>query len=303
MHRKRIQRTLPRLTAGLLLAALPLLATAGQGGSGPVTLRMKFKQGETSKYQTNMSVTMAGMGGPKGAPGKAGGVPMQQIAVLQQFKTDKLLPGGGAEVVVTTINMQGAAGMGSTPVPKPVTLIMDARGGVKVAKASQSATGSMMGSMMGANPLGLQQVPMPEKAVKPGDTWSSVMAMPGMGSGSVKGQFVKYETVGKHKTALLHYVVTMPIKMMMDASMQPTTSAATAQMTMSGNMVMNVDNDVAFTDGKLVRSSGNGTMVMTITSKGGMGVAPPKPGTAVKPTAPKGITVNTLITMGTTLVD
>ena len=293
------RRVLPRMAAGVLLAALPLLAQAGEGGSGPVTLRMKYRQGEISKYQTNMSVSLAGAGTRKNAPG--GSMPLQQVSVTQEFKTNKLLPNGSAEVIVKTINIQAGAGA-STP-PKPVTLIMDARGAVKATRGSLgSNASSMLNNMLGSNSLGTQQVPLPEKAVKPGDTWSNVLPMPGMGTGTVKGQFVKVETVGKHKTALLHYVLTIPIKMMTDAMMQPTQSAATAQMTMAGNFVMNVDNDIDLLEGRLIRSTGNGAMLMTLTK-----IAPKTPavkaGGPPRPSVPGTMTLNTAITVGTTLIE
>ncbi|MCW3098158.1 MAG: hypothetical protein JWL77_3776 [Chthonomonadaceae bacterium] len=292
------RRALPAMAAGVLLTVLPLLSQARAGGGGPVPLRMKYKQGEINKYQTNMAITIAGMGGPKGAQG--GGMPIQQLSVMQQFKTNKLLPNGSAEVIVTTVNMQGGAGMGNTSLPKPVTLVMDSRG---VVKATKGAATGMMGGMLGSNALGTQQVPLPEKAVKPGDTWSNPLPMPGMGTGSIKGQFIKLETVGKHQTALLHYVLTMPVKIMMDSAMQPTQSAAAANMTMSGNVVMNIDNDVELQAGRLIRSSGAGTMLMTIASKTMPRQLPPKPGAPAKPPAPGNMKMNTNITLGTTLVE
>lgn len=301
MTRSWYRRTLPRVAAGVLLTTLPLLAQAGAGGGGPVPLRIKYKQGEINKYQTNMSVSLAGMGGPKGAQG--GAMPIQQLSVMQQFKTSKLLPNGSAEVVVTTINMQGGAGMGTTPLPKPITLVMDSRGAVKATKGTMGGNvPTMFSNMLGSNALGTQQVPLPEKPVKPGDVWNNTLPMPGMGTGSIKGQFIKVETVGKHKTALLHYLLTMPIKIMMDSAMQPTRSATAAQMTMSGNVVMNVDNDVELQDGRLIRSSGSGNMLMTITSKNAPRQLPPKPGTPARP-APGNMKMNTNITLGTTLVE
>jgi hypothetical protein len=292
------QRALPAMAAGVLLTALPLLSQAGAGGGGPVPLRMKYKQGEINKYQTNMSITIAGMGGPNGAQGS--GMPIQQVSVMQQFKTNKLLPNGSAEVIVTTVNMQGGMGMGNTPLPKPVTLVMDSRGTVK---ATNGAATGMMGGMLGSNTLGTQQVPLPEKAVKPGDIWSNSLPMPGMGTGSIKGQFIKVETVGKHQTALLHYVLTMPVKIMMDSANHPTQSAAAAQMTMSGNVIMNIDNDVELQAGRLIRSSGTGNMLMTIASKTMPRQLPPKPGAPAKPPVPSSMKVNTNITLGTTLVE
>ncbi len=295
------RRTLPRLAAGVLLTALPLVALAGQGGSGALTLRMKYRVGEISKYQTNMAITLAGAGVRKGAQG--GSMPLQQTSVSQQFKTSKLLPNGSAEVLVSTLNIQGGAGQGPATMPKPVLLVMNSRGAVTATKGTLgSGAPSMFNSMLGSNSLGTQQVPLPEKAVKPGDTWSTSLVMPGMGTGTVKGQFVKVETVGKHKTALLHYLLTIPVKMMVDANNAPTQSAAAAIMTMSGNVVMNVDNDIDLPAGRLIRSTGNGTMAMKITNTASKTPAP-KVGGPPRPSVPGSMTVNTTITLGTTLIE
>ncbi len=301
MTRSWYRYALPRMAAGVLLAAFPLLAQAGSGGGAPAPLRIKYKQGEINKYQTNMSITLAGMGAKKGAQG--GSMPIQQMSVMQEFKTSKLLPNGSAEVLITTTNMQSGAAMGSTPLPKPVTLVMDSRGSVKAAKGKPGgAMSSMFSGMMSSNALGTQQFPLPEKAVKPGDVWTTILPTPGMGTSTIKGQFVKVETVGKHKTALLHYVLMMPMKVMMDAAMQPTQSAAAATMTMSGNIVMNVDNDVEMLDGRLIRSSGSGTMLMTIIPNGRKAIAP-KPGSPSKQPMPGNMKFNTNISLGTTLVE
>ena len=294
------RRALPRMAAGVLLAAFPLFAQAGQGGSGPITLRVKYRQGEVNTYQTNMSISLAGAGTRKNAA--AGSMPLQQLSAKQEFKTSKLLPNGSAEVIVKTTNMQGGAGSAAA-LPKPVTLIMDSRGTVKSTKGTLGSNApSMFNNMLGSNSLGTQRAPLPEKAVKPGDTWSNSLPMPGMGTGMVKGQFVKVETVGKHKTALLHYVLTIPVKMMMDANQQPTQSAAAAKMTMSGNVVMNVDNDVDLLGGRLIRSTGNGAMVMTITTNA---PKPPalKTGGPPRPSVPGTMTINTTIALGTTLIE
>jgi hypothetical protein len=302
MTRLWYQRALPRMAAGVLLTSLPLFAQAGAGGAGPTPLRIKYKAGEISKYQTNMAISLAGNGGPKGAQG--GNMPLQQLSVVQQFKTSKVLPNGSAEIIVTTTNMQGGAGMGTTPLPKPVTLVMDSRGAVKSAQGNMGGNvPTMFSNMLGSNALGTQQIPLPEKAVKPGDIWANSYAMPGMGAGTVKGQYVRVQTVGKHKTALLHYLINIPVKMMMDSAMQPTQSAAAAQMTMSGTIVMNVDNDVDLLAGRLIRSTGNGNMVMTITSKNQPKPPAPRAGVAPRPVAPGTMKVNTTVTLGTTLIE
>ena len=301
MFNLRNRRALTLMAAVVLPTVLPLASQAGVGDGTLVPLRMKYKLGEISRYQTNMSMSMAGVGTPKGP--QTGGMPIQQLAVRQEFKTSRLLPNGSAEILVTTTNMQGAAGMGSSPLPKPVTIVMDARGAVTETKGMPAANmPAMFGNMLGANSLGTQQIPLPAKPVKPGDVWANSFTMAGMGTGTVKGQFVKVEEINKHKTALLHFIVSIPVKIMMDQSMQPTQSAAAAQMTMSGNVLMNVDNDVDLLAGRLIRSAGNGAIAMTIATKNTSKTTPNASGPPHS-SVPRTTTFNTRITLGTTLIE
>lgn len=298
-------RTLVPVAAGLLLTTLPLLAQTGAGSGGPVTLRMKYKVGEVSQYQSNMAVTMGGAKSASGSQatpgGGGGGVPLQQMSAMQQFKTSKLLPNGSAQVVITTLNMQGGAAMGSTSLPKPVTLVMDSRGAVTSAVGA-SGSPSLLGGMIGSDALGTQQFPLPPNAVKPGSSWTMSLPITGMGTGNVKGNFVKFEAVGAYKTALLHYLLTMPVKIMMDATGQPTKSVAASTMTIAGTIVMNIDNDVDVASGRLVRSSGTGSMSAQITSKNIPRQIPPKAGAPPKPAVPPAATMAINLTLGTTLV-
>jgi len=294
-------RTLAPVAAGLLLTTLPLLAQTGAGGGGPVTLRMKYKMGEVSQYQSNMAVTMGGANGAGGA--QSSGMPLQQVSVVQEFKTVKLLPNGGAQVTVTTINMQGGAGMGATTVPKPVTLIMDSRGGVTSAVGAKgNSSPSLLGGVMGSDALGTQQFPLPQSAVKPGSSWTTTLPISGMGTGNIKGQFVKFEAVGAYKTALLHYLLTIPVKVLLNAQMQPTQTAAASTATLSGTIVMNIDNDVDLQTGRLVRSSGTGTMSAQFTAKNPPKQLAPKPGAPAKPAGPLSTKMAINLTIGTTLV-
>lgn len=295
MNRLSYRQVLPVVAAGMLLTPLALFAQAG--GKGATLLRMKYKQGEVNKYQTNMAISAVPAGTPKGAGG--GGQQLQQMSALQEFKTSKLLPNGSAEILVTTVNMQGGMGMGTTALPKPITLVMDSLGAVKSTKGSMGGNvPTMFSNMLGSNALGTQQIPLPAKAIKPGDSWTNNFSAPGMGAGSVKGRYVKTNVVGKHNTGLLHYVLNIPIKTMIDAKMQPTQNPAAAQLTMSGTIVMNIDNDIELSNGRLIRSTGSGTMTMSMVSK-----TQPKAGGASKTPTPSAMTFNTSLTLGTTLIE
>jgi hypothetical protein len=67
--------------------------------------------------------------------------------------------------------------------------------------------------------------------------------------------------------------------------------------------VMNVDNDVEMAAGRLIRSTGNGTMQMSIATKNPPRQIPQKTGGKPNPSVPRNMMVNTQITLGSTLIE
>ncbi|MCS6776427.1 MAG: hypothetical protein RMJ43_00985 [Chloroherpetonaceae bacterium] len=264
-----------RAGAGLIIAGLllPLAGLAGQ--NGPVTLRMKFKPGETLKYQTTLQMNIE-------TPMMAqNGAMKMDISMVQNQKVLKALPAGGGDVEVTTTDTRASMNGQPMSLPSnpPVTLTYDAQGNVRGVKGlPKDAAPLMGGGMAGANQMQLQGTFLPAKPVKPGDTWTMNVKLPGTTGGNavVKGQFLKMETIGRYRTAKIRTVLTGPMNLMMNAQGQPTTDAKQAAMKMTGTMTMTVDSNLAITEGRLIRQAGNGVMRLTmkpIGSTAGSGTA------------------------------
>jgi|GEM_PF-1950567 len=279
-----LRRYLPALRYGLAaLALLPLAASAGP--NDPVTLRMKFKAGETSDYQVSMqyTVNMPGLSQAKPSgdvkPPSANGM-TQDLSMFQHSKVTKALPNGNGEVEVTVTD---ATGKGATA--KPITMVYDPLGNVVSMNMPGSQGGGPTASMFGAlgNPgiSNTQGTFLPSKAVKPGDTWTQSIKLPGYtGNGTVTVKYVKRNTVGRYQTAFLQSTMTLPINFSLDSSGKPATDPSKAIVISSGTLKMTYDNDFAIAEGKLIRSSSNGVMDMTMITKGGKS---PNGGTSAQP--------------------
>ena len=249
------------------LALLPLAAAAGPNDA--ITLRMKFKTGDVSDYQTTVQFTidMSGLSGkpkdPKAPSSPQPGNMTQQMMLLQHIKVVKVLTNGNGQVEVTTTNAQSGGAS------KPVSMTYDPLG--NIVSMQNAGTGGGLGGMMFvgvfSSNAAVQGAYLPSKAVKPGDTWTQKVTIPGnAGTGMATAKYIKMTTVGRFNTAHIQSTLTLPIKVMMDAANQPTT-AEKAVTTSTGTVNMTFENDFAVAEGKLVRSAGNGTMSMTTVSK------------------------------------
>lgn len=283
-------RSASLVIGGLLL--IPAAVPAGQGNA--VTLRMKFKPGETLKYQTTMQMNIE-----MPMMAQAGGMKMD-MSMVQLQKVLKALPNGGGDIEVTTSDTKMT--MNGQPMNAPatptITMTYDAQGNVKGVKGMPQAAGNPMmgGGMMNSNQMQMQGTFLPAKPVKPGDVWTLTVKMPGMtSSATVKGQYIKAETIGRYKTAKIRTVLSSPMNMMMNAQGQPTTNAKLAAMKMLGTMTMTMDTNFAISEGKMVRQAGNGGMNMTMKPVG----TPPKG----SPQMPNGMKMNMKMRMGSNLIE
>jgi hypothetical protein len=244
------------------LFLLPPGAQAGQGGNGPVTLLMKYRQGEVLKYQMNMSMSMAmQMPGQPGQPPQ----PMNSSMIIE-MKVMKALPGGGAEVEETMHNQQGS---GRVPPMKPFTMTFDAHGKVlsmKGLKANDPVTKAMQQSMASNG----TQAYLPSRPVKVGESWTQKVTVPagpmGTMSGTMKCTLVKVENVGKYRTAHIKTVMPIPISSMMNAQGQPTKQANQAVMSMSGSGTVVSDTYFAIAEGRMVQTTGTTNFSMKMKS-------------------------------------
>lgn len=250
-----------RLSLGVL-CLLSSSALAVQNDS-PVTLRMKFKQGDTTKYQMNLQMTMSMM--QNGQASQAMTIPMNMNMTLQQ-QVVKVLPNGGGEVTTTVLSQQSMMNgqqVSSPPSVPPTTITYDAFGKVLSMRGlpKNSPMSGMMGGNMGPNAMTGLGLYLPARPVRPGDTWTQTVRIPMMGgsAGTVQSKLMKYETIGHFQTARIRSLITMPIHMMVGINGQPTQQASKSMMSMSGTMKGTFDNNFAIAEGKTVRQAGNMT--------------------------------------------
>lgn len=277
------------------LVLLPLAAHAWQGGS-PVKLHLKFKQGEKTKYQTTMQMNIA-------IPLPNQPQPMKQtvnVSMIQEHEVTKVLPNGGAVVTVTTTNQQTTANGQTQPgaaVP-PLTMTYDAQGRVSSMKGlptSNPATGPL-NSMFNSGGMANMGFLLPNRAVKPGDTWTQAVNLPGfVKGGTAKCTYLKNESVGTFKTARIRTLVTMPLNMKMNQRGQPTTNAAEVFIVATGSGKVTADTNVAIAEGKIIRTSGSGNIAMLMKPK----QAPAAPAGSK---APQALKMNMKMEMGMKLI-
>ncbi|HLV79711.1 MAG TPA: hypothetical protein VKT32_05490 [Chthonomonadaceae bacterium] len=248
------------------LALLPLAALAGQSDA-PALLRMKFRQGEVNKYQTNMQMTMhmvMNMGTGQSHPGPAPQpmtIPVNMNMLIQQQVT-KVLANGNGVITSTVLNQQMSMNGQTRPngANTPTTTITMTPLG-KVVSMTGIPQQNPMSGIFGPNSLSGMGTYLPSRAVRPGDSWTDTMRMPGLtgaGSGTVRSHFIRYETVGRYRTALIRSVVTVPLNMNMNMMGQPAGRSGAGTMTMSGSMHITTDNNFAVAEGKLIRTTGDG---------------------------------------------
>ncbi len=250
------------------LLALPMTASAQ---SGPYNLTMKFKPGEVSKYLTTMQMTIT-----IPMPGQPNPFAQRSdVSLLQQVKVSKKLPNGGGETETVVLKTQGTRdGQPFNPPANaaPIVTVYDARGNVVATRGLPKSAPGMpsLDTLLGPGGLKTAGAYLPPRPVRPGDTWTQKVAIGTLGaSGIAKSSFVRLENIGAFKTARIHTVVALPIRIMMDAAQQPTQKANLAAMTVSGTVKITTDSNFAISEGKTVRSASAGGATMIITPRKG----------------------------------
>lgn len=245
--------------------AAALVAATAAAAQKPVLLRMKWRQGETLKYQTTMQIAVA-----QAMQGAA--VPVNAATSMrQEWHVTKVLANGSAEVTVTTLSattvMNGRPGAGMN-VP-PYTMVYDATGHVLSMRGLQSSnpiSGIFGGSSGGSSMLGATTM-LPVRPVRPGDTWEEPVKIPGLTGGSggtMHSTYVRDEQIGRYQTASIRTHITMPLHIALDMAGKPAAAASAAAATISATLDGVIDANFAITEGTMVRTAGNMTASMSI---------------------------------------
>jgi len=276
-----------RTTTALLSAAVagvalaPLCeARADAVDTGQLVLQMKFKPGETLKYQTNMVLgfTLPAPMTSKPAQPKTGtaagnslGGTSFTVNAVQDIKVRRAGTAGGGDLDVTTTGQNSLPGQ--PPVisndTRPALLTYDAQGKLTSIKRQGETASSnpMFSAMLGQGLLSMQGVILPAKAVRIGETWTQQVKIPGITgskSSTIKTTLVRVENLGKYRTARLHIVITTPVSAYLDAALQPAEKASGAASTMTGTAVVTDEVDFAIAEGMVVKSVSKGLTTMSV---------------------------------------
>lgn len=277
------------------LLLLPLAAFAGQG-NGPVSLKMKFVPNEAIKYQTTMQMDITMRQSAQAPPMK---MPMK-MSMVQDWQVTKVNPDGSAMILATVHDMQSTMNGQTMPSgpggPTSMTLHISPQGKILSTQGMSGFNATNPFSSLSFNGIGAF---LPTKPVKPGDTWTQSINLPGItgGSGTAKSTLVSFENVGHFKTARIRTVATVPLNMMMGANGMPTHTPSKAMMRMNGLCKVMGDTNFAVAEGKIVRSAFNGDINMSMKTN----VPSGKTNAAMQGT-PRSMTMHMKMTMAMNMV-
>ena len=198
--------------AGIAALNPPGAAQADAVDTGQLVLVMKFKPGETLKYQTNMVLGFtlpmpAGSQPPppknSSATGSSLGGTTFTVNAVQDIRVRRAGPGGGGDLDVTTTGQNSLPGQ--PPVlsndTRPAIMSYDPQGkltGIK-RQGETASSNPMFSAMLGQGLLSMQGVILPPKPVRIGETWTQHVQIPGItgnGSSTIKTTLVRIERHG-----------------------------------------------------------------------------------------------------------
>jgi len=257
-------RPIRLLLAAALLVATPTSGALGQGA--PITLRMKFRTGNVTKYRMvmdmNMAMNMSGQPKPMH-------VAMRMTATMRQ-KILKVLPDGSAEVKASTSGFKTVLNGQPFKAPTvanvgPITMTIDPLGRPKNMQSQDKTISPMLSNMFGGSGGATMPDMLPDHPVKVGDTWSGSFPLPMLG-GTATYQYtlLAVETVGGIRTARIRFGVNMPLNTA--ASTGPgAIGGSMPGVGMTGTMAGSGILRFAVSSGKLESMSGSAHMSPTLT--------------------------------------
>ena len=311
-----VKKTRPITIVCILgVASLMALPTMAQDNA-PVTLALKFKEGETTKYLSTISMNFSAPGlTPTAAPQTKGANPGARkspganalsggaMTVTQVVKVTKVQKSGAGELQITSTSTGSLTpavmlGQSKTADSKPtvMSVVCDSLG-------RTSGSGIANPLALGAALLNTSGLILPNKPMKPGESWTETQKIPSGGSFVTKTTFIRYEQVGNRRTAHLRSVMSSPMNSLL--SQQRGVSASNVQ----GEMTITKDMNFAIAEGRIIKSNSLMDMNMTVNMGGMTGATKGKAtstagGTKGKATATAGsMKVNSHMTQETHIVE
>jgi hypothetical protein len=283
----------------LLIALLP--ANAGLGSA--ISLRFKFRAGDTYTYQTSgqIGIPMPNFGGGKPGStvhsGKSGTTLNLPVNSTQTVKVLKLESNGNARLEISssgTSTMQIGQG-GGVPTMTTINVIATPLGGL-TGTTRGGGGGDPLNSLSGVGALASITVYLPAKSVSPGDSWTQKVSVPQMSEmANMTAVFEKLSQVGRYKTAHIKLTVTIPISSKVDAA-AATQGKQKGEAKVGGVVTMHYEDDFAIAEGRLIKSIGTGSADLNIKQSGV--VISSTPGAS----APPSVHIAAKLTMTSTLV-
>ena len=277
-------RQLPRSPKSLAIVLVVVLVAAagsflvlhrkGSESSGGTAFALSLVQGETYRYQ--MALTFNGTISAGGQQ-----VPFNMKASeMISWKVDSVDQDGTANVSMSIEKLSATVNGTKTPaeLPPPVKIRVAKDGRVLTAGNIELAGQGDVGTLF---PGSDQFVPLlPDHPVKPGDYWSKSFDQDfPFGSGhlhyTTRNLYVRDEMVGGVNAAVISSSVQLPLDFTLDLhklaqalGQSPSQVPSGARMIFGGSVDMNTLAWLDVPHGQLLKSSGNGTMDMTVELKG-----------------------------------
>lgn len=279
-------------------ALLPLAAGAGQG-SDPALLRMKFQQGNRGDYRMSMQMTLLTTVGQR-APSTT----RITMDTVQQQQVQEARPDGVGVVVSTVLKQQNSVNgkpAENEDIP-PMIVTYDALGKVLDVKGGASANPAVgpLGSLFSAGGLTGIGTLLPTEPVTAGAVWTQTITLPNSPArATARCRLVRFEKVGRFRTARIRSLITVPVRLAIDATGQPAAQASEALLTARGTGTLNTEQNFAVTEGKLIRSTGSGTFLVNLQVKSSPTSNTKK---AAQGGGPVAIKLKLQLTMGTNMI-
>ena len=274
------------------LALLAFFLVAGCGSFGAAqahTISLAYKAGETYKYNFHAAFKYT-----IGAQGMS--VPLDMDITAKETLTVKSVDSSGTADVSVAVNdmalkmtVNGASNTTTTTTTTNVDMKIASDGRIVSINGSTFGNNSLPGAT-GAQG-GLLSAILPDKPVKPGDTWSKSYDQPNpLGSGSSKvtsdNKYLRDEKVGSVDTAVVESKINSTFNLTIDLSAMaggsgtpliPSTGAAAGLegITMAGTSASDVTSWIDNGAHRVVKSHGTGTLDATMTLNMAAGATSP----------------------------